>query len=68
MQISGDNISPPHYHMHSMSRKSPSPTIPSHSKTHVTDVKHSSPIKATHQHAAAVKANTVYAFARTCEW
>jgi hypothetical protein len=58
MQISGDNVSPPHYHMHSVSRKSPPPTI--HSKSHSTDAKHSSPTKTTmsapYQHPPVIKA------------
>lgn len=70
MQISSDNISPPRYH--SIPRKSPSPMIASHHKSHSADAKHSPPVKSTipasHQHMPVVKPNTVYAYARPCVW
>jgi hypothetical protein len=69
MQISGDNVSPP-YHHHVHTRKSSSP-LSAHTKSHASiDTKHTSPKKTSsgHQHAAPVKSNTVYAFARPCVW
>jgi hypothetical protein len=67
MQIPGDHVSPPYHHVHT--RKSSSP-IPTHQKSQHIDTKHTSPKKSSsgHQHAAPVKSNTVYAFARPCVW